>query len=142
MCTCRGLTREHNRGRAVVNRVCNVGNLGSRRTGIVYHRFEHFGCRNYSLSEKAALLYEVFLYRRNFYKGNLNTEVSSCDHYSVGNLADVVDIVNACAVFYLGDKVDALTAVCVKEISDSSDVRFAGYEGCGNEINVVLYSKE
>ena len=93
--TCGSLTGEHNRGGSVVNRVSNVGYLGSCRSRIVYHTLEHLSSGDNALAEKSALLDKILLNGGNLYEGDLNAEVAAGYHDAICNLADLFNIIYA-----------------------------------------------
>ena len=41
-----GFPRQHDRIRALVNRIGNVRDFGSRRDGVINHGFKHVGCHD------------------------------------------------------------------------------------------------
>ena len=91
--------RKHNSARAVVNRVCNVGNFGAGGARVVNHRFEHFGCGNNALAEQSAFCNEHFLNGWQFGERNFNAQIASAYHDALALGAYFVDVVYSASVF-------------------------------------------
>ena len=108
----------------------------------MHHRLKHLGRGDNALAEKTTLLDKVLLYGGHFHKRNFNTEVAPRHHYSVGNAADFFYIVNSRAVFDLCDYINVGATVGVKKLAHGADIRLAGNEGGGDEINTVFNAEK
>ena len=140
--SCGGFARQHYRTAVVVYGVCHVGYFRSGRTGIVYHRFEHLGRRDYTLAGEAAFFDEVLLNVRHFLERNFNAEVAPRNHNALAGLADFADIVNARTVFNLCDKLDVFAADFFQIILDIEQILLPRNERGGNEVNAVLHAEK
>ena len=118
------LARKHDGAGAVVNGVGNVGYLGSCRARIVYHRLKHFCRGDHALSAEATGGYHHFLNCGELFKGNFNSHVAAGDHDAVAGVYDLLDVIDARAVFYLCDYVYVVAAVLVQEAAYILDVFF------------------
>ena len=107
----RRLAGEHDGARAVVDRVCHVGNFRARGAGILDHGLEHLGCGDDARTEQAAGRDELLLDGGELCERDLHAEVAARDHDALAHAADVFNVVNARAVLDFRDDVDRTAAV-------------------------------
>ena len=88
----RGLGREHDRGRAVEDRVCDVGHLRPRRLGLVDHRLEHLRRGDHRATGVAGTLDDSLLDERHLRDADLDAEVAPRHHDRVRRLDDRVEV--------------------------------------------------
>ena len=124
----------HDGAGAVVDGVGHVGNLRAGGAHVVDHAFEHLRGGDDALAQHAALGDELFLYLRQFLEGYLHAHVAAADHDAVAGFTDLLDVVNAGAVFQLGDDVDVLGAQFVEPGVNGLEVFAAGDKGTGDEV--------
>ena len=86
--------------------------------------------------------HEQLLDGRDFREGDLDAEVTAGDHDAVRHIADGCDIVDTGAVLDLRDDLDVLAAVLVEERSHRLDIVLGRNEGRGDEVHIVLDTKE
>ena len=75
-------------------------------------------------------------------KGNFHPHISSRHHNAVADVDDLLDIIDAEAIFDLGDQVDMLAAVLGKEAANGGHVLGHRNEGAGDKVHVVLNAEE
>ena len=101
----RGLAGEHDRARAVEDRVGDVGRLGARRLGGVDHRLEHLRGRDHRLAALERPQDDPLLQQRHLGRADLDAEVAARDHDAVRLAEDVVEHRNRFRLLDLGDHV-------------------------------------
>ena len=113
--TCGRLAWKHNGWRSIINSIGHIWNFSSRRTRIINHRFEHFRCCDNKLAQHTTFLNEILLDRRHFDIWNLNTQITSCDHYAIRNITYLINMIYTWSIFNLSDNINVFTAVFVKK---------------------------
>ena len=93
-------------------------------------------------SEGIAFLGDSITQNVFYNEGDFNTKVAAGNHNAVGNLAYIVDVVNARSVLNLCYYVDIFAAIFVKEGTESVNVALCGNEGRGNKIYIVFNTEE
>ncbi len=138
----RGFSREHDGARAVVYGVGNVRNLGSRRTGVVNHGFQHLGGGDDAFSEHTALGNQFFLNGGQLLEGNFDAHIAAADHDALADFANILDVIYTGLIFDFGDERDGISAVLVKEIFDFQNVVLGGDERAGDVVDVLCNAEE
>ena len=136
------LAGEHDGTGAVVDGVGHVGGLRAGGPGIVNHGFQHLCRGDHPLAQHAALCDQLFLDGGEVFKGDLHAHVAAADHDAGAGLADLVDVLDAGAVFDLGDQLDAVRARLVQDGLDVQQILLAGDEGAGDEVHAVFDAEE
>ena len=136
------LTREHDGAGAVVNGVGNIRDLGSGRTGIADHGFQHFGCGDHALAEHTAFGDELFLNGGKMLEWDLHAHVAARDHDAVAALADLVDVVHAGLILDLGDQLNVLGVDLLHIGAHVEQILLAGDEGAGDVVDAVLHAEK
>ena len=77
------------------------------------HGFQHLRRSNYARSKHAALVDQIFLDRRYFHSRNLHTEITSCDHDSVGDLTDFLYVIHTGTILNLGNNINVLSTILI-----------------------------
>ena len=137
-----GLAGKHDCVGAVQDGVRNVAGLSTGRTGVLLHGVKHLGSSDNELACLVALPDDALLMEDNVLDRDLNAHVAAGNHDSVGDLKDLVEVVDAFLVLNLGDDLDVLSAVIVKELADAENVFLLADEGCGNEVNLTLAAED
>ena len=83
-----GFAGKHDRTGTVIDRVGNVCDLGTCRTRIGNHRFQHLGCSDDLLARLIALANQLLLDRRNLLKGDFYAHVAAGHHNAVRTSPD------------------------------------------------------
>ena len=138
----RRLAREHDRARTVVHGVCDVGDLRTRRAGLLDHGLQHLRRRDAPLARHAAGVDDGLLNVGQFLIGDLYAHVAAPDHDAVRNFQNGFQIVDARAVFDLCDEVDVVRAVLVQELADIQNVLRLGDEGARHKVYLLLDAEE
>ena len=133
---------KHDGTRAVVDGVGHVGNFRARGARVVNHGFEHLRRCDDALAKQAAGGDEALLDGGQLGKRDLDAEIAAGDHDALADLTDLIDVVDACAVFDLRDHVDLLAAVGRKEVLEVKHVLLAGDEGGRDEVDAVLDAEQ
>ena len=104
--THRGLRGEHDGIRTVEDSVGDVSYFGAGGTGGEDHRFKHLGGGNYRLAGAVALSDDIFLHQGDFFKRNIDAEVSPGDHDGITDGQNTVEFFHGQFFFNLGDERD------------------------------------
>ena len=135
--TISGLAAEHNGVGAVVDGVCDIGDLGAGRARVLDHRVEHLRGHDDGLLRLDALADEHALDERDALNGHLDAEVSTSHHDAIYAVKNLVYVVDALLVLNLGNDLDR-AVVSVEDVLNLLDVFCAAHEGVGNEVELVL----
>ena len=138
----RRFARQHNRARAVVNGVCNVRNFRAGGAGVLDHGFQHFGCGDNALSEKAAFRDEILLDGGYFGKRDFHAQIPAADHNAFALRTNILDIFNAAAVFDFCDYIDVFAAVFFQKGFKVDKVLLARHERRRNKTHAVFYAEK
>ena len=133
---------EHDGARAVVDSVCNVGDLRSRRARVVDHGLKHLRRRNDALAQQTALGNEIFLDRGQLCKRNLHAQIAPADHNAGALLTDFLHVVNAGLVFNLGDDLHVFAAVLVQKPPHIQHILLPRDKRRRDKINAVLNAEQ
>lgn len=131
---------QHHTVCAVKNRVRHIGNFRASRSGIVGHGLKHLSGADDGLAFDVAFRNHHLLSNENFSRWNLDPEITTSDHYTVGFFEDLIKVVQTLLVLNLGDDLDIL-AVFTEDSSDVLDVFAATDEGCKDHVDSVLYAE-
>ena len=133
----RRLAGEHQRRRAVENRVRNVARLGARRLGRVHHRLEHLRRRDHRLPTLERLGDDPLLQERHERRPDLDAEIAARDHHRVRLRQHVVEHVDGFGLLDLGDDVSA-RACLLDQRAQIADVRGRAHERERDEVDAEL----
>ena len=123
-----GFSRQHNSAGAVVNRVCNVADFGTRRARRGSHAFKHLcGCY-YIFALCHTLADEFFLNFGQLNKRDFNAHVAARDHDTVGVVHDQIHVVNAALALDLCDNFNVLVADTVNEVAERAHILVISYK--------------
>ena len=132
--SCGGLAGEHDSAGAVVDSVCHVGDLSTGRSRVGDHGLQHLCGSYHLLAGIVALVDELLLDRRDLLEWDLNAHVASCDHYTVGGLKDLVDVLNAVGILDLSDYANVEPAQALGEFSQVVYISRRSYEAGSDEV--------
>lgn len=135
------LAGEHDAVGAVGDGVADVGDLGAGWARVVDHGLEHLGGADDGLAGHVAHGDHLLLGGEDFGGGDLDAEVTTGDHDSVGLLEDLGEVVEALSVLDLGDDLD-VRAGLAEDVADGGDVLAAADEGGEDHVDVVLDAEE
>ena len=96
-----GLGRQHDRVAAVPDCIGHVARLGPRGRLLGDHRFEHLRGGNHRYAAVIGVLNDAFLEHRHLLGRQLDAQVAAGNHYRVGHVQDLVEIVDRLALFEL-----------------------------------------
>jgi len=105
-----GLTGQHDTVGTVEHGIGHVRHLGTGGAGVVCHGLQHLSGTNDWLALDIALGDHHLLSHEDLGGGNLDTEITTGDHDTVGSLEDLVKVVDTLLVLDLGNDLD-LTAL-------------------------------
>lgn len=134
------LTRQHDTVSTIKDGVTDIRDLGSGGSGVVGHGIEHLGGTDDGLSGQVTLGDQLLLGNENLGGGDLDTQVSSGNHDTVGLLQNLVKVVDTLLVLNLGDDLDAL-ALLAEHVSDGLDVVGGSDERGKDHVDTVLNTK-
>ena len=132
-----GLAAEHDGVGAVIDGVCDVGDLGAGRARVLDHRVEHLRGHDDGLLRLNALADEHALDERDALNGHLDAEVAASHHDAVYAVKYLVNVVDALLVLNLGNDLD-WAVVCVEDVLNLLDIFCAAHERVGDEVELVL----
>lgn len=132
-----GLSGQHDTVGAVQDCVTDIGNLGAGWARVVGHALQHLGGANDGLAGHVALGDHHLLGNEHLGWWDLDTKVTTSDHDTVGELQDLVEVVDTLLVLDLGDDLDVL-ALLAEHLTDGSDVLTTADEGCKDHVDLVL----
>ena len=132
-----GLAAEHDGVGAVIDGVCDVGDLGAGRSRVLDHRVEHLRGHDDGLLRLNALADEHALDERDALNGHLDAEVATSHHDAVYAVKYLVNVVDALLVLNLGNDLD-WAVVCVEDVLNLLDIFCAAHERVGDEVELVL----
>jgi len=134
-----GLTGEHDAVSAIHDSVGYIRDFGAGGTRVVGHRLEHLRGADDGLAEDVALGDDHLLSEEDLLDRDLNTEVTTSDHDTIGFTDDFIEAVDTLLVLDLGDNLDAGAAL-TKHLSDLSDGLRRADEGGEDEVDTVLHT--
>ena len=102
ICAGSALPTEHDRRRAIIDRIGHIRCLRSGRPWILDHRIEHLRRCYDDLSELQCLFNHFLLQNRHFLERDLNSHVTSCHHDPVRNRQDLIQVINPLHILDLG----------------------------------------
>ena len=75
------------------------------------HGLQHLRGCDHTGSHKTALVDQILLNSRNLHARDFHSQVSSCNHDSIGNLADFFHVIYTGTILNFRNDVDILSAV-------------------------------
>ena len=115
------LTGKHDTVSTVSDGVTDIADIGAGRAGVLDHGLEHLGGADDGLASKVAHGNELLLGGENLSSGNLDTEITTGNHDTVGGLENLAEVVETLSVLNLGDDLDAL-ALLTEDLTDVVDI--------------------
>ena len=106
------------------------------------HGFKHLRCGNHALAEQSASLGELLLDCREIDIRNFHTEVTSRDHDTVRDRADLIDMIHTRLILDLCDDIDIPAAILRQKVPKLTHIASVGHKRRGNEVNSVLDTKQ
>lgn len=135
-----GLSGQHDTVGSVEDGVTHIGHLGSGGSRVVGHGVQHLGGTDDGLAGQVALGDKLLLGNEHLGSGDLDTQVSSGNHDSVGLLENLVEVVDSLLVLDLGDDLDAL-ALLAKHVSDGLDVVGGSDKRGEDHVDALLHAE-
>lgn len=132
-----GLTRKHDAVSTVENSVGNVRNLSTSGAGVVGHGLEHLSGADDGLASDVALGDHHLLGNEDLGGGDLNTEITTGNHDTVGLLENLIEVVDTLLVLNLGNDLDLL-AVLTEDLTDVLDILTTADERGEDHVDAVL----
>lgn len=132
-----GLAGKHDTVGTVGDGVTNVADFGAGRAGVLDHRLEHLGGADNGLAGKVAHGNHLLLRSKDLGGGNLDTEITTGNHDTIGLLENVLEVVKTLTVLNLGNDLDAL-ALGAENGADVADVLTAADERGEDHIDALL----
>lgn len=131
------LTRQHDAVGTIGDSVTNIADLGTGRAGVLDHGLEHLSGADDRLASQVAHGNHLLLGGENLSSGNLNTEITTGDHDTIGLLQNLGEVVKTLAVLNLGNDLNVL-AILTENGADVSDVLGATNERGKDHVDSVL----
>lgn len=135
-----GLTRQHDTVRTVQDGVSNVRHLGTSGTRVICHGLEHLSGANDGLALDVTLGDHHLLGDEDLGSGDLDTQVTTGDHDTVGLLKDLVEVVDTLLVLDLGDNLNLLTLLA-HDFTDVTDIATATDKRSKDHVDLVPDTK-
>jgi hypothetical protein len=134
------LARQHDTVGAIENGVTDIADFGAGRARVVGHGLEHLGGTDDWLAGDVALGDHHLLGHEYLSRRNLDTEIATGDHDTVGDLEDGVEVADTLLVLDLGDDLDVL-ALLAEHFADGQNVVGATDERSKDHVDIVLDTK-
>ena len=116
-----GLTRKHDAVSAIGNSVTNIADLSAGGSGVLDHGLKHLGSADDGLAGNVAHGNDLLLSSKDLSGGNLDTQVTTGNHDTVGLAENLSEVVETLPVLDLGDDLDVL-ALLAKDVADVLDI--------------------
>ncbi len=142
VCSRRGLPGQHNGRRAVVDGVCHIRHLRSRRARVLRHRLEHLRRGNDNFARLIALIDHHLLQRRNLAERYFHAEIAARHHDAVALLDNLGQIVYSLAVLNFTDNLDRPAAVVLQEFPKLPHIVRAAHKGSRNKIDLLFNAEQ
>lgn len=123
-----GLTRKHDAVSTIGNSVTNIADLSAGGPGVLDHGLEHLGSADDGLAGNVAHGNDLLLSSEHLGGGDLDTQVTTGNHDTVGLGENLSEVVETLPVLDLGDDLDVL-ALLAKNLTDVLDVLAATDKG-------------
>ena len=135
-----GLTRQHDTVGSVKNSVSDVRDFGTGWARVVGHALEHLSSANDRLAGNVALGDHHLLGDEDLGRWDLNTEITTSDHDTIGQLENLVKVVYTLLVLDLCNDLDVLTLL-TEHLPDCGNVLTSTDEGCKDHVHTILYTE-
>jgi hypothetical protein len=135
-----GLTGQHDTVGTIGDGVTNVGDLGTGWSWVVDHGLEHLGSTDDWLTGQVAHGDHLLLGSKDLSGWDLDTEITTGDHDTVGLGENLSKVVETLSVLDLGNDLDVL-ALLAEDLADGLDVLTTADEGSKDHVDVVLDTK-
>lgn len=135
------LTRKHDAVGAIGDGVANVANLSTGSTGVLDHGLEHLGGTDDGLASQVAHGNQLLLGSKHLGGGNLDTEITTGNHDTVGGTENLGKVVQTLAVLDLGNNLNVL-ALLPEHLADVVNVLGTTDEGGEDHVDIVLDTKQ
>lgn len=116
-----GLTRKHDAVSTIGNSVTDIADLGSGGSGVLDHGLEHLGSADDGLAGNVAHGDDLLLGSKHLGGGDLNTQVTTGNHDTIGLGENLSKVVETLPVLDLGNNLDLL-AILAKDLTNVLDV--------------------
>lgn len=134
------LARQHDAVRTVSDGVADVANLGTSGPGVLDHALEHLSGADDGLAGNVAHGNHLLLGGEHLGGGNLDAQIATGYHDTVGLLQDLGKVVETLSVLNLGNDLDVL-AVLAQNLTDGLDVLGTTDERGKDHVDIVLDAK-
>ena len=134
----RCLAGEHDRGRAVKDRVRDVGGLRPCRLGLMDHRLEHLGSGDDGAPAFERSRNDPLLQQRDVGSADLDTQIATRDHDRVRLGQNLVECGNRLGLLDLRDHVGG-RAASLDQGAESPNVRSGADERESDEVDAQLH---
>lgn len=134
------LAGQHHAVSTVSNGVANVANLGTGWPGVLDHALEHLSGADDWLSGHVAHGDHLLLGSEHLSGGNLDTQVTTGNHDTVGGLENLAEVVETLPVLNLGNDLDVL-ALLAEDLPDGLNILSPSDERGEDHVDVVLDTK-
>lgn len=135
-----GFSRQHDTVGTIQDSVGDIGHLRTSRARVIRHGLQHLRGADHRLTLDVALGDHHLLGEEDLGGRNLNTEITTSDHDTVGLLQNLVKVVDTLLVLDLGNDLDFL-AFLTQNLTNVTDVAAATDERGKNHVDLVLDTK-
>lgn len=122
------LTRKHDAISTIGNSVADIADLCSGGSGVLDHGLKHLGSADDGLASNVAHGNDLLLGSKHLGGGNLDTQVATSNHNTVGLGENLSEVVETLPVLDLGNDLNVL-ALLAEDLTDVLDVLTATDEG-------------
>ena len=136
-----GFAGKHDAVGAIIDGICNVGNLSTGGARIADHGIKHLSCRDNRLVRRIALLDDGLLDVRNLSCRNLDAQITTGNHDAVGSGKNFIKVLDAKDGLNLGEDLNVWGTHLAADIADFAYGFAIANEGCGNGVNTKFAAK-
>ena len=131
-----GLSGKHNGVGSVKNGVGDIGTLGTGRTRVSNHGFEHLCGSDNRLPDDISLSDHHLLGKKDLLRRDFHTKITTGNHDTVSDGQNLIVVFDTFLVLDLANDLDSLVFRS-KNFTDFEDITGFTDEGSGDEINLV-----
>lgn len=131
------LTRQHDTVCTIQDSVGNIRHLSTSGTRVICHGLEHLSGANDGLALDVTLGDHHLLGDEDLGSGDLDTQVTTGDHNTVGLVKNLVEVIDTLLVLDLGDNLDLLT-LFAHDFTDVTDIATTTDKRSKDHVDLVL----
>ena len=133
-------TTKHQSISTIENSICNICNLSTCWTRIFDHCMKHLCSNNNRFTLTNTTTNNTSLNTRNLFDRNLNTQITTGNHYTIACINNLFDIINTLLIFNFRNNLN-ITVTSIQNILYSFNISRITNKTMSNEINIKINSQ-